>query len=209
MVKVKICGITNLDDALAAIDMGADALGFVIAVSPRQITAEQVKHIVTHLPPFICKIGVFVDNSIEVIRETMCSCGLDLAQLHGSEDPDFCNTLFPHVIKSFRVRDESVLTSIPQYTASAYLLDSYNAILRGGSGQSFDWNIAKKAKRFGPIILAGGLTPDNVRQAIDIVQPYAVDVSSGVESAPGRKDHALLRSFLKAARGDEIINQNP
>mgnify|MGYP001035465370 CR=1 FL=1 len=200
MVKVKICGITNLEDARAAIESGADTLGFVFARSPRQVTPEQAGHIVTQLPPFVCKVGVFVDSDIEVIREIMSVCGLDLAQLHGSEDPDYCKMLFPHAIKSFRVRDESVLATIPQYKASAYLLDSYDTNLRGGTGQSFNWDIAKKAKRYGPIILAGGLTADNVRQAIATVQPYAVDVSSGVEAAPGKKDHAKLRTFLEAVK---------
>ena len=132
----------------------------------------------------------------------MSVCGLNLAQLHGSESPDFCQALFPQVIKSFRVKDESVLDIIPRYKASAYLLDTYDAKLKGGTGQSFDWGIAKQAVRYGPIILSGGLTPVNVCQAITQVQPYAVDVSSGVESEPGKKDHDKLRAFLEAAKGE-------
>jgi len=200
MVKVKICGITNLEDALAAVNWGADALGFVFAPSPRQVTLQQVANIVARLPPFVCKVGVFVDSGLSEVKETMKACSLDLAQLHGSESPDFCNELFPRVIKSFRVKDESVLALLPQYKVSAYLLDSYNEALKGGTGRSFDWGIAKKARRYGPIILSGGLTSANVRQAISLVRPYAVDVSSGVESKPGVKDHAKLQAFLEIVK---------
>ncbi len=200
MVKVKICGITNLEDALAAVRWGADALGFVFAPSPRQVTLQQVEHIVAGLPPFVCEVGVFVDSELQEVKETMRACGLDLAQLHGSESPDYCQELFPRAIKSFRVKDESTLDLLPRYKASAYLLDSYDAALKGGTGQSFDWEIAKKARHYGPIILSGGLTSANIRQAIDRVRPYAVDVSSGVESSPGVKDHAKLRAFLETAK---------
>ena len=200
MVKVKICGITNLEDALAVVRWGADALGFVFAPSPRQVTLQQVAQIVAELPPFVCKVGVFVDSELQEVKETMRACGLDLAQLHGSESPGFCQELFPRVIKSFRVKDESVLDLLPQYRVGAYLLDSYDASLRGGTGQSFDWGIARKARHYGPIILSGGLSSANVRQAIDRVRPYAVDVSSGVESNPGVKDHAKLQAFLETAK---------
>jgi phosphoribosylanthranilate isomerase len=200
VVKVKVCGITNLEDALVAVKRGADALGFVFAPSPRQVTPQQVANIVAGLPPFVCKVGVFVDSGLPEVKETMRACSLDLAQLHGSESPDFCEELFPRVIKSFRVEDESVLALLSQYKASAYLLDSYNEALKGGTGRSFDWEIAKKARRYGPIILSGGLTSANVRQAISLVRPYAVDVSSGVESKPGVKDHAKLQAFLEIVK---------
>jgi len=199
-VKVKVCGITNLEDALAAVRWGADALGFVFAPSPRQVTPQQVAKIVAELPPFVCKVGVFADSELREVKETMRACGLNLAQLHGSESPDFCQALFPRVIKSLRVKDESVLDLLPRYKVSAYLLDSYDVALKGGTGQSFDWGIAKKAAQLGLVILSGGLTPANVRQAINQVQPYAVDVSSGVESKPGKKDHDKLRAFLEAAK---------
>jgi len=202
MVKVKVCGITNLDDALAAIKWGADSLGFVFAPSPRQVTRQQVIDIVSALPPFVCKVGVFVDSEIGEVREILGVCNLNLAQLHGSETPDFCQALFPRVIKSFRVQDESVLNLIPGYKASAYLLDSYHTKLKGGTGQTFNWEIAEKATQFGSVILSGGLTPQNVCQAVTQVQPYAVDVSSGVESEPGKKDHDRLRAFLEAAKGE-------
>ena len=200
MIKVKVCGITNAEDALAAVELGADALGFVFAPSPRQVTRQQVADIVAKLPPFVCKVGVFADSSLQEVAETLQFCGLDLAQLHGSETPGFCQALFPRVIKAFRVKDESVLDLLPRYKASAYLLDSYHEALKGGTGQSFNWEIARKARRYGRIVLSGGLTPENVRQAITEVQPFAIDVSSGVESRPGVKDHAKLRAFLEAAK---------
>jgi len=200
MVRVKVCGITNLEDALDAQKLGADALGFVFASSPRQVSRQQVANIVAELPPFVCKVGVFVDSELREVRETMRICDLDLAQLHGAEPPDFCQEIFPRVIKSFRVKDESVLQLLPGYKVRAYLLDSYDATLKGGTGRSFDWDIARKAAGYGPIILSGGMNPDNVREAIKQVQPYAVDVSSGVESEPGKKDHDKLRSFIEAAK---------
>lgn len=200
MVKVKVCGITNLKDALAAAEMGADALGFVFAPSPRRVTPPQVAQIVATLPPFICKVGVFMDNTLQEVTKTVESCSLDLAQLHGSESPEFCQALFPRVIKSFRVRDESVLAQLAQYEISAYLLDSYHEALSGGTGVSFDWEIARKAGQYGLIILSGGLNPANVRRAITEAQPFAVDVSSGVEASPGVKDHAKLRTFIEEAK---------
>ena len=205
MVKVKVCGITNLEDAVAAVELGADALGFIFAPSPRQVTPQQVANIVAELPPFMCKVGVFVDSALREITECMRFCGLNLVQLHGAETPDFCRALSPGVIKSFRVKDESVLTLLPQYRVSAYLLDSYHEVLKGGTGQSFDWGIARKAGQYGLVILSGGLNPVNVRQAIAEVRPYAVDVSSGVESRPGVKDHVKLRAFLEAAKGETPI----
>jgi phosphoribosylanthranilate isomerase len=204
MVRVKICGITNAEDALAAAEWGADALGFVFAPSPRQVTPEQVSRIVCQLPPFICKVGVFVDAELGRVRETLADCGLDLAQLHGSESPEYCAALFPQAIKAFRVRDDSVLSLLPQYKVAAYLLDSYDLVLKGGTGKSFDWRIARQAASYGPVILSGGLTPENVRQAIALAQPYAVDISSGVESRPGRKDHHKLRAFLRAVKGEKL-----
>ena len=205
MVRVKICGITNLEDALVAVEGGADALGFVFAPSPRQVSPEQASRIIAQLPPFVCRVGIFVDQELKGVQEVMSACGLDLAQLHGSESPDYCQTLFPRVIKSFRVKDESVLDLLPSYKTSAYLLDSYDMIRKGGTGRSFDWRIARKATRYGPIILSGGLNPENVSQAISAVGPYAVDVSSGVEASPGKKDHNKLRAFLRAVKAGDGV----
>ena len=200
MVRVKICGITNAEDAVAAVEWGADAVGFIFAPSPRQITYEQAATIAAQLPPFVCKIGVFVDASLAQIREAMEAAALDVVQLHGAESPELCQALFPRVIKSFRVKDQSVLEDALRYKASAYLLDTYDVALKGGTGRTFDWGIARMAAGFGRIILSGGLNPDNVRQAIEEVEPYAVDTSSGVESRPGKKDDYKLRAFIEAAK---------
>ena len=200
MVKVKICGITNIQDALLAIDCGADALGFVFAPSPRQVTPTQVQAMVSQLPPHICKVGVFVDFELEAVNDIKSRCNLDTVQLHGSETPEYCQAFSPDVIKSFQVRDETILELLPSYRVKAYLLDSYHAEMKGGTGYSFDWPIAQKAKECGPMILSGGLNPDNVRRAIAAVQPFAVDVSSGVEITPGKKDRSKLQDFLKAAK---------
>ncbi len=205
MVRIKICGITNLEDALVAVGAGTDALGFVFAPSPRQVTPEQVHSITSRLPPFIYKVGVFVDADMEEVQRTMSYCHLDIAQLHGSESPEFCQALFPRVIKSFRVKDDSVLSLLPRYKVSAYLLDSYDPHLAGGTGKSFNWDIARKANSLGYIILSGGLTPQNVTEAIEQVHPYAVDTSSGVESEPGKKDHAKVRAFIQTARAGQSL----
>ena len=209
MVKVKICGITNIQDALLAIDCGADALGFVFAPSPRQVTPTQVQDIVSQLPPRICKVGVFVDFELEVVNDIRSRCSLDIVQLHGSESPEYCQAFFPDVIKSFQVRDETIFELLPSYAVKAYLLDSYHAELKGGTGHSFDWSIAHKAKEYGPIILSGGLNPDNIRQAIAAVQPFAVDVSSGVEATPGKKDRNKVQDFLKAAKQLQTERMKP
>jgi phosphoribosylanthranilate isomerase len=203
MIRVKVCGITNLDDALAATEMGADALGFVLAPSPRQVSPEDLRRLVAELPPFITKVGVFVNSPLDEVRRIMSNCGLDLAQLHGSESPEYCEALFPRAIKAFQVKDATVLKQLPLYRASAYLLDGYHSKLKGGSGQSFDWEILQQAKGLGRIILSGGLTPENVARAIAVAKPYGVDVASGVEARPGKKDHTKLAAFIKAVKESE------
>jgi phosphoribosylanthranilate isomerase len=200
MIRVKVCGITNLEDALAAADLGADALGFVLAPSPRQITPESLRRLVAELPPFIMKVGVFVDRPLDEVRRIMSDYGLDLAQLHGSESVEYCEALHPRAIKAFQVKDATVLKQLPLYRASAYLLDGYHSQLKGGSGQSFDWKIAHQAGRLGRIILSGGLAPENIVQAIAIARPYGVDVSSGVETHPGKKDRGKLAAFVQAVK---------
>jgi len=203
MVKVKICGITNPEDALAAIALGADALGFVFYTrSPRRVTPEQAATIVSRLPPFVAKVGVFVDEKLERVREIMNLCSLDYTQLHGSESPDYCQKLGHRAIKAFRVNDESILEQLSDYKVVAMLLDSYNPDMFGGTGRAFNWEIAARAARSNCVILSGGLTPQNVAQAIKIVKPYAVDVSSGVEASHGKKDHAKLKTFIQAVKGD-------
>lgn len=201
MVKVKICGITNLDDALAAVECGADALGFVFAYSPRQVTAEIVRDIVAKLPPFICKVGVFVNSDLALVKETILLCNLDLAQLHGDEIPEYCAALFPKVVKVFHSNSMPSRTEMIRYKATAYMLDINKGAASDESGRKKLWQLAHRLGEDGLVILAGGLTSENVGQAIKIAYPYAVDVSSGVETEPGRKDYNKLRAFIMAAKG--------
>ena len=200
---VKICGITNLADALTAADAGADALGFMFyEPSVRDISPATAREIIFQLPPRISKVGVFVDAPAEIIRHIATECGLDTVQLHGEETPEFCAQFAPlKVWKAIRVRDESSLRALPNYKTDAWLLDSYVAGQKGGTGEIFNWNLAVAAKALGrSIILAGGLTPENIATAVHQVRPFGVDVSSGVESAPGKKDAAKVRAFIEASR---------
>ncbi|MFN3533055.1 MAG: phosphoribosylanthranilate isomerase [Candidatus Brocadia sp.] len=204
-MRVKICGITNSEDALAAIEFGADALGFVFAKSPRQVTKEQARDIIENLPPFVSPVGVFVDEQADTMKEICDFCHIHTVQLHGNEDSLYLNDLKGYkIIKAFRIREEDDLKLLANYKPHAFLLDSYVKGVMGGSGVSFRWEIASQAHKYGKIILSGGLTPENVRQAIHIVKPYAVDVSSGVESSPGKKDKVLMKRFIMNAkfRGD-------
>jgi phosphoribosylanthranilate isomerase len=203
MVRVKICGITNLDDAGLATALGAHALGFIFYTkSPRAVTPEQAEHIIRQLPPFVATVGVFVDEDAVTVRDIASRVGLDWIQLHGSESPDYCRSLGQRVIKGFRVKDEESFAQMPDYAgaAQALLLDTYKPGTPGGTGETFDWELALRARQYGPIILAGGLNPDNVPEAIKIAQPAAVDVASGVEAAPGKKDPEKLQAFIEAVR---------
>ena len=201
MVKVKICGITNLADALTAVEYGADALGFVFATSPRQVTPQLAREIADGLPPFICKVGIFVNSDLKKIKQTMASCHLDLAQLHGEEDVDNCAALFPRALKVFTARNVPSERELRQYRVAAYMLDIDKGSILKGSEQTKLWQLARRLGEYGPVILAGGLTPDNVSEAIKIAHPYAVDVSSGVESKPGQKDRNKMQDFMRAAKG--------
>lgn len=202
MIKVKICGITSLEDAQTAIEAGADALGFVFcSASPRTISPQQAAEIIRRLPPFVQTVGLFVDEELETVNAIADRCGLDIVQLHGDETPDYCQAVRRRVIKAFRVKDITILGSLEQYQISGYLLDAWSATALGGTGKTFNWEIAAEAVRTGrSIVLAGGLTPENVAESVKIVRPYAVDVSSGVESAPGFKDHHKLFEFVRNAK---------
>lgn len=202
MVQVKICGITSLEDAQAALDCGADALGFVFfPPSPRHVMPEQAAQIIRTLPPFVTTVGLFVDVACDVVNETAACCGLDRVQLHGRETPEYCRRISRPVIKAIRIQNADSLMPVGNYTVSAYLLDAYvEGALPGGTGVSFAWDLAVHAKPYGPVILAGGLTPANVGRAIAQVRPYGVDVSSGVERLPGVKDHHKMRQFIARAK---------
>ena len=208
MTRIKICGITNLDDGLEAIAAGVDALGFVfVPNTPRYITPSQAKLVIKQLPPFITNVGLFVDSEIDEIEDIVNHCKLDAVQLHGNESPEMCSqiSLQTKVIKSFHVKKElQVLRNeIANYRVDAYLLDTFIKGKAGGTGQTFDWRIAEGLSQ--RIILAGGLTPDNIGTAIAQLQPYGVDVSSGVEKSPGKKDTNKIHSFVRQVRKANLI----
>ena len=202
-VKVKICGLTNADDA--AVAAGADAVGFVFhKKSPRCAEQAVVKAIVKELPPFVLPIGVFVNEDAKVVRDIMDSCGLALAQLHGDETAAYCEMLGRPVLKAIRLRDRRSFLALAEFQGRAgvrgFLVDAFSAEAYGGTGQVADWPLAAEAARVARILLAGGLTPENVAQAIQQVRPYGVDVSSGVESRAGKKDPEKVRAFVQAVR---------
>jgi phosphoribosylanthranilate isomerase len=202
MTKVKICGIKTLSDAKFAVDYGADAIGFVFAESIRNVGGEKARAIIQKLPPFVTTVGLFVNDTAENIEAICRFCGLDAIQLHGNERPALLNKLKVFkTIKAFRIRNEKDILPIKKYKPDAILLDGYSENKMGGTGTSFDWKIVKRLRTSIPIIVAGGLTHLNVSQAIRIVNPYAVDVSSGVESSPGKKDRKLIKKFIDAVKG--------
>lgn len=201
MTKIKVCGITNKTDAWMCIDAGVDVLGFVfVENSPRKITPEEAQKIIQDLPPFVITVGVFVNKPEDEVIEIANLCKLDILQFHGEESPDYCASFNRKVIKAFRISNSTDLNTLQDYKVSAYLLDSYVEGIAGGTGRTFEWSIAQEATKYGkPIILAGGLTPENVNRAISIVQPYAVDVSTGVEEKdnPGKKHKVKLMEFIR------------
>lgn len=201
MVRVKICGITNIEDALDAVEAGADALGFVFYKnSPRYIEPQNARRIIEKIPPFTITVGVFVnEDPLEVERISRLS-GIDIIQLHGDEPPQ--SIIHPEkTIKAIRIRELYDLEPLIKYHGvSAFLLDAYTPEAYGGSGQLFNWDIALHAKELGRIILAGGLNPDNIEKAVRWVHPYGVDVSSGVEKEKGKKDKRLMRLFIERAK---------
>jgi len=203
MVRVKICGITNLEDALHAASCGADALGFVFYKgSPRYIGPDAAGGIIRELPPFITPVGLFVDADEEYVREAAVLSGVRVLQFHGGEPAGYCGSFGLPYIKAFRVRGMESLEDISAYGgAAACLLDAYSDKGFGGTGVTFNWEVAAFAKKFGRIVLAGGLTPENVGEAVARVGPYAVDVSSGVEAAKGKKDHEKVAKFIANAKG--------
>ena len=192
---------------MAAAEAGADAVGFVFhQASPRYIKPEDAGVIARALPPFLTTVGVFVDSPPDQVKQTLATAGLDVAQLHGAEGVEYC-AMFPRVIKAMRVKGPETVDMLKQYSCViAFLLDSFHPDALGGTGESFDWKIAAKAAQTYRIILAGGLTPDNVAEAVAEVRPYAVDVSSGVEKAPGSKDLDKVREFIRRAKGGKATS---
>lgn len=201
-MKVKICGITTPEDALTAVEAGADALGFVFyKESPRHIFPEEAARIINLLPPFVQTVGLFVNEAPETVNQVSRICRLGLVQLHGDETPDYCRRIEQRVMKAFQIRSLTCLDPIANYRLSGCLLDAYSPTCYGGTGTSFNWEIANEAVQRGHrIVLAGGLTPDNVADAISQVRPYGVDVSSGVESSPGKKNAVKMQEFIRNAK---------
>ncbi len=203
-VRIKICGLTRWEDVLAVVEAGADAVGFVfVPGTPRNIETALARELVGKLPPFVSKVGLFVDADVMTVARTVAQTGLDTVQLHGDETPEFARQFrgAVKVVKAFRVRGPETLAELAAYVgaADAFLLDAFVPGSHGGTGVSFNWDLAVKARALGmPVVLAGGLTPENVAEAVARVRPYAVDVSSGVESAPGRKDPDRIRRFIAA-----------
>jgi len=191
-----------VEDAAAAVEAGADAIGLMFYPgSPRHISVETAQAIERQLPPFIIRVGVFADPAPEDVFSAMRQCGLNLLQFHGKETPDFCRQFGIMTMKAFRIRDAESLGEIPHYQTDAFLLDSYVPDKAGGTGETFNWELAVTAGKLGkPIFLAGGLTPENVAGAVRTVRPFAVDVSSGVEQSPGKKDPTKMRDFIAAVR---------
>jgi phosphoribosylanthranilate isomerase len=201
-LKIKICGITNLADARVAVEAGADLLGFVFYdQSARCVGMKEAAEIIGALPPFVAKVGVFVNAPAAIVWRAIRECGLTMAQFHGNESPEYCAQFGVMTMKAVRMRDAESLDSLPAYKTDAWLLDTYAADKPGGTGATFNWDLAVEAQKLGqPIFLAGGLTAENVAAAVRHVRPFGVDVSSGVESGPGKKDAGKVRAFVAAAR---------
>jgi phosphoribosylanthranilate isomerase len=204
MVKAKVCGITTPEDALIAASSGADAIGLVFAESPRKVSLEEAREIATALPEGVLKVGVFVNEEPEEVLRIAREVGLDYAQLHGDETPETVTFLREggvKVMKALRVRDEGSLAAMEGYGADLVMLDAWSEKARGGTGERFDWALAKSLRGRGNIVVSGGLSPENVREAISFFEPYGVDASSSLEEAPGKKNEERVRRFVSAAKG--------
>lgn len=202
MTKVKVCGITNLFDAQKAVELGVDAVGFIFyPKSLRSVDKDIARAIIRELPPFVVKVGVFVDEDVEVVREIQSYCGLTALQFHGDETEEYC-AKFNNVIKAFRIRDKSGLDVVKGYEpyVSAVLFDTYNMEKVGGTGEAFDWSVLDGFCFGKSVILSGGITEDNVVSAIDRVRPYAVDSASGTEKSPGKKDYAKMKRLISKVK---------
>jgi phosphoribosylanthranilate isomerase len=201
-VRIKICGITNEEDAMAAARFGADALGFIFAPSPRRISPQKARKIVKALPPLVQRVGVFVDEDPGEVSSVAQMCGLDILQFHGSESADYCERFDQRLIKAVRLRNRQDLKRLAEYdgVVHALLLDTYVPDKLGGTGITFNWEWAAEAGIYRRIILAGGLNPENVAFAISTVKPYGVDASSSLEHSPGVKDHGKMMQFIAEVR---------
>ncbi len=202
MVRVKICGITNLHDARWSAKCGADAIGFnFVPGSPRYVSPETASQIRSEIPPFLCTVGVFANEKREGIEEVATLCRLHCVQLHGDESPELCRKISAaEVIKAFRISDAGDLKALGGYEVDAYLLDAKVEGMLGGTGRRIEPSLAREASRYGPIILAGGLTPGNVAEAVRCARPVAVDAAGGIEKSPGVKSDKLVEEFIRNAK---------
>ena len=201
IVRVKLCGLTRLEDVLLGLELGVDALGFnFVEDSPRRITPAQARDLCAAVPPFTSRVGVFADQLPRVMEATALLAGLTCLQLHGDEPPESCRAIALPWYKAHRVGEDFVPESVSRYRSSTCLLDAYHPERKGGTGTSFDWNVARLTSAYARVIVAGGLTPSNVAEAVATARPYGVDVNSGVESAPGKKDRRLLSEFMRRVR---------
>ena len=206
--RVKICGMTRAADAACAVAAGVDALGFIFfAKSPRNIAPEAARTIIAHLPPLVDTVGVFVNEAMSRVQEIATTCGINTIQLHGAESPQYCRELASalpccRLLKAFRIGNHSTTADITPYAevVQGYLLDTFQKDAEGGTGLAFDWQLIKRLQLARPFFLAGGLDCDNVRQALTQVQPYGIDANSGLEDAPGRKNHQKMQLFLAKVR---------
>lgn len=205
--RIKMCGTTNIDDALAAVEAGVDGLGFIfVAKSPRNVAPDKAQAIIASLPPFINTVGVFVDRPIEEVVEVANHCRLTHVQLHGREDRNYCQRLGQlcgcSLLKVFRIRPDHLASDFTPYNdvVKGFLLDTYRKGVEGGTGETFDWKVVNELNLQRPVFLAGGLTPEDIQQAIAAVHPFAVDINSGIEKEPGVKDHAKLRDLVSKVR---------
>lgn len=202
MTQIKICGITNREDAAFVAQCGADAVGFIFhPKSPRYVAPETVKQIIKKLPANITTVGVFVDLNPLQVKDIVAFCSLDMVQLHGAEPPAYCSQ-FPssQVIKAIALKEEADVEHLGAYPVRAVLVDAYDPVRHGGTGEKADWALAAKVKDQHPLILAGGLSMANIKEAIDLVSPHAVDINSGVEGSPGRKDHQKVQEIIELVR---------
>lgn len=202
MTRIKICGLTNLEDALVAISLGVEALGFIFSKSPRQITVEKAHKIINELPPVVVKVGVFVNEPADFVEGVCHDLPLDIAQLHGNETLEYMRRLHCPSYKAFRIGCPEDIEKVKSFNPKFFLLDSSE------KGHPFDWQLACRLKDYGNFFLGGGLNPENVTKALELVRPFGVDVCSGVESYPGKKDHLKMKNFVWRVRKWDCQNLN-
>jgi phosphoribosylanthranilate isomerase len=210
--RIKVCGMREMAEVAAVVEAGADAIGLIfVAQSPRCLDPERAREIVASLPPFVDAVGVFVDQEIPVVNEIVRDCGLTEVQLHGAESPAYCAQINCRIIKAFRVRASLTTEDLAPYAGAVagFLFDTFHEKIAGGTGDTFDWHLLEKIASPRPVILAGGLTPENVGAAVRQVRPFAVDLNSGVESAPGRKDLDKVRAAIAQVQAADAAARRP